>query len=59
MVKCMPRTSVISFIIGITAVVVGIVLKGVGLSPLLNEVAILMITAGTIVTVIIAFPKWY
>ncbi|MDQ0175672.1 MotA/TolQ/ExbB proton channel family protein [Bacillus chungangensis] len=55
----MPRTSVIGLIVGVTAVVVGIVLKGVGLSSLLNEVAILMIIAGTIVTVIIAFPKWY
>ncbi|MDQ0175635.1 flagellar motor stator protein MotA [Bacillus chungangensis] len=52
----MDKTSVIGLILGIIAVGVGMVLKGVGLAALVNPAAILIIIIGTIATVVIAFP---
>lgn len=52
----MDKTSVIGFILGIVAVGVGMVIKGVSMSALINPAAILIIIAGTIAAVLIAFP---
>src|SRR5699024_6900316 len=52
----MDKTSVIGFILGIVAVGVGMVIKGVSMSALINPAAILIIIAGTIGAVLIAFP---
>lgn len=52
----MDKTSVIGVIIGILAITVGIVLKGVGLSVFNNPEAILIILVGTTGAVTIAFP---
>src|SRR5699024_10722973 len=52
----MDKTSVIGFILGIVAVGVGLVIKGDSMSALINPAAILIIIAGTIAAVLIAFP---
>jgi len=55
-VKQMDKTSIIGFILGIIAVGVGMVLKGVSVLSLLNPAAILIIIVGTAASVIVAFP---
>jgi len=52
----MDKTSVIGVIIGFIAVGVGMVLKGVNPSVIINPAAILIILAGTVASVTIAFP---
>lgn len=52
----MDRTSLIGVIVGIVAVGVGMVLKGVSPISLLNPAALLIIFAGTAATILIAFP---
>src|SRR5699024_7002545 len=52
----MDKTSVIGFILGIVAVGVGMVIKGVSMSALINPAAMLIIISGTIAAVLIAFP---
>ncbi|MBC5637936.1 flagellar motor stator protein MotA [Ornithinibacillus hominis] len=52
----MDKSSLIGIILGILAVGVGMVLKGVGLGALINPAAILIILVGTAASVIIAFP---
>lgn len=53
----MDKTSVFGLIIGILAVGIGMVLKGVPISALANTAAILIIFLGTAAAVIIAFPS--
>ena len=53
----MDKTSLIGIILGILAVGVGIVMKGVSLSALFNPAAILIILVGTAASVITAFPS--
>ncbi|GIN59790.1 flagellar motor stator protein MotA [Lederbergia ruris] len=52
----MDKTTLIGLIMGIVAVGVGMVMKGVSLAALLNPAAILIIIVGTAASVIIAFP---
>ncbi len=52
----MDRTTIIGIILGLIAVGVGMVLKGVGMVALFNPAALLIIFAGTIAAVLIAFP---
>lgn len=52
----MDKSSVIGVIIGVVAVGLGMILKGITLDALLNPAAILIILAGTAAAVIIAFP---
>lgn len=52
----MDKTSVIGIILGFVAIGVGMVLKGVGVIALFNPAALLIIFAGTIASVLIAFP---
>lgn len=52
----MDKTSIIGIILGIIAVGVGMVLKGVHLGALINPAAILIIFVGTAASVCIAFP---
>ncbi|MED1420263.1 flagellar motor stator protein MotA [Bacillus smithii] len=52
----MDKTTIIGVILGIIAIGVGMVLKGVNLSVLANPAAFLIIIAGTIAAVTIAFP---
>lgn len=52
----MDKTSLIGVILGIIAVGVGMVLKGVSVVALANPAAILIILIGTAAAVIIAFP---
>ncbi|WP_047984475.1 flagellar motor stator protein MotA [Ornithinibacillus californiensis] len=52
----MDKSSIIGIILGIVAVGVGMVLKGVGLGALINPAAILIILVGTAASVMIAFP---
>lgn len=52
----MDKTSIIGLILGLIAVGVGMVLKGVGLEALINPAAILIILLGTAAAVTIAFP---
>jgi chemotaxis protein MotA len=52
----MDKTSVIGVILGVIAVGVGMVLKGVGVAALVNPAAILIILVGTAASVVIAFP---
>ena len=53
----MDKTSWIGVILGIIAVGVGMVLKGVSLTALLNPAALLIILLGTAASVTIAFPS--
>ncbi|WP_405099044.1 flagellar motor stator protein MotA [Oceanobacillus sp. FSL H7-0719] len=52
----MDKTSIIGIILGLIAVGVGMVLKGVGVAALINPAALLIIFLGTAASVIIAFP---
>lgn len=52
----MDKTTIIGLFLGIIAVGLGMVLKGVDLIALANPAAILIILLGTAATVIIAFP---
>ncbi|BAC14501.1 motility protein A (flagellar motor rotation) [Oceanobacillus iheyensis HTE831] len=52
----MDKTSIIGLILGLIAVGIGMVLKGVGLEALINPAAILIILLGTAAAVTIAFP---
>ncbi|MCC3358652.1 flagellar motor stator protein MotA [Bacillus sp. REN16] len=52
----MDKSSLIGVILGFIAVFVGMVLKGVSFSALLNPAAFLIIILGTIAAVTIAFP---
>ncbi|MFS0674165.1 flagellar motor stator protein MotA [Ornithinibacillus sp. 179-J 7C1 HS] len=52
----MDKSSLIGIILGILAIGLGMVLKGVGLGALINPAAILIILAGTVASVMIAFP---
>ncbi len=52
----LDKSTVIGLILGIVALGVGMVLKGVGLAALLNPAAILIIIVGTIATIVIGFP---
>lgn len=52
----MDKSSVIGIVLGIVAVLAGLVLKGVSLLALFNPAAILIIFVGTIAAVSIAFP---
>ncbi len=52
----MDRTSLIGLILGIIAVGVGMVFKGVSPAVLINPAAILIILLGTAAAVTIAFP---
>jgi chemotaxis protein MotA len=52
----LDKTSIIGIIIGVTAIGVGMVLKGVNPTALENPAAILIIIFGTIASVTIAFP---
>ncbi|MBS4209197.1 flagellar motor stator protein MotA [Bacillus sp. FJAT-50079] len=52
----MDKTTLIGFILGIVAIGVGMLLKGVSFVALLNPAAILIIIVGTAASVIIAFP---
>ncbi|WP_458412818.1 flagellar motor stator protein MotA [Schinkia sp. CFF1] len=52
----MDKTSLFGIILGVVAVGVGMVLKGVNPSVLINPAAILIIIAGTTAAVLIAFP---
>ncbi len=52
----MDKTSIIGLILAIIAVGVGMFMKGVSPSVLLNPAALLIIILGTIAAVTIAFP---
>lgn len=52
----LDKTSVIGIILGIVAVGIGIIMKGVTFLSLFNPAAILIIIGGTAASVIIAFP---
>lgn len=52
----MDISTVVGLILGFTALLIGIYLKGVALSSLLNLAAILIIIVGTVASVVIAFP---
>jgi chemotaxis protein MotA len=52
----MDKTSLLGVILGVIAVGVGMVLKGVGLDALINPAAFLIIIAGTVAAVMVAFP---
>ncbi|GIN84844.1 motility protein A [Heyndrickxia sporothermodurans] len=52
----MDKTSIIGVILGVIAIGVGMVLKGVPLSALVNPAAFLIIILGTVAAVTIAFP---
>lgn len=52
----MDITSIIGLILGLIAVGIGMILKGVSLTALINPAAILIIILGTIAAVLIAFP---
>jgi chemotaxis protein MotA len=52
----LDKTSLVGIILGFLAVGVGMVMKGVNLSALLNPAAFLIIILGTIAAVSIAFP---
>ncbi|MEK5496882.1 flagellar motor stator protein MotA [Bacillus sp. FSL M8-0077] len=53
----MDKTSLIGIILAFIALSVGMVLKGVSLTALINPAAILIIVVGTISAVVIAFPS--
>lgn len=52
----MDVSTVIGLVIGVLALFVGMIMKGVAASSLLNTAAILIIIFGTIASVVIAFP---
>jgi chemotaxis protein MotA len=52
----MDKTSFIGLLLGVIAIGVGMVMKGVSLTALINPAAILIIILGTVATILIAFP---
>lgn len=52
----MDKTSIIGVILGFIAVGIGMVLKGVSMTALINPAAILIIIVGTVAAVVTAFP---
>lgn len=52
----MDLSTIVGLVIGIAALLVGMVMKGVAISSLFNMAAILIIIFGTIACVVIAFP---
>ncbi|MFE5430170.1 flagellar motor stator protein MotA [Peribacillus simplex] len=52
----MDITSVLGVVLGIVAILVGMVLKGVSVTALINPAAIMIIIVGTIAAVVTAFP---
>lgn len=52
----MEKTSIIGIILGVLAVVLGLVFKGTSLVALINPAAIVIIFVGTIACVLIGFP---
>lgn len=48
--------TILGLLIGVIAIVVGMIMKGVSLAALINPAAILIIILGTIGSVMIAFP---
>lgn len=52
----MDLSSVVGLVLGVIALLVGMTLKGVSPDALINPAALLIIIAGTIATVVIAFP---
>ncbi|MGZ9815472.1 flagellar motor stator protein MotA [Peribacillus simplex] len=52
----MDITSVLGVVLGIVAILVGMVLKGVSVTALINPAAIVIIIVGTIAAVVTAFP---
>lgn len=52
----MDRTSIIGIILGIVAIGLGMMLKGLPISALINPAALLIIIVGTLAAVLIAFP---
>ncbi len=52
----MDKTSSIGIILGIVAVGLGMIIKGVTIDALLNPAALLIIILGTVASVLIAFP---
>lgn len=52
----MDKTTLLGLILGLLALGLGIILKGVNLSVLINPAAILIIIVGTMASVVIAFP---
>lgn len=53
----MDRMSIIGIILGVVAVGVGLIMKGVSPAALLNPAAILIILLGTVAVIFIAFPR--
>lgn len=53
----MDKTSLIGLILGVVAILVGMVFKGVPVNALLNPAAFLIIIAGTVAAVVTAFPS--
>lgn len=52
----MDKTSIIGLLLGIVAIGIGMVMKGVSLDALINPAAFLIIIGGTVASVLIAFP---
>lgn len=52
----MDKTSIIGIILGFIAIALGMVLKGASLAALVNPAAFLIIIAGTVAVILIAFP---
>lgn len=52
----MDLSTVIGLVIGVAALLIGMAMKGVALSSLLNLAAVLIIIFGTVASVVIAFP---
>lgn len=52
----LDKTSIIGLIVGIVAIGLGMILKGVSVESMLNPAAFLIIIFGTIASVLIAFP---
>ncbi|MUT67918.1 flagellar motor stator protein MotA [Paenibacillus sp. NEAU-GSW1] len=52
----MEKSTILGVVLGLVAVLVGMVLKGAGLENLLNPAAFMIIIVGTVAAVLIAFP---
>lgn len=52
----MDKTTIIGLVLALTALLGGMVMKGVQLGALLNPAAIMIIIVGTIATIVIGFP---
>lgn len=55
-VNSLDKTSIIGIILGVLAIGIGIIMKGVAFFSLFNPAAILIIIGGTAASVLIAFP---